>query len=986
MPARQRLAMLRAVAASALPRRARATATAEDLVPPPRELKYPFAASATVPAPKDAVFAVLADPERMAEWLTLHTGWVGSPPASFAEGARFAQRVKLMGMPTEVRWTISGVRPPSALHLDGTGPMGIVVGLYLSLGTAGSGTLVRIDGGVEGGSADGPLGPMVARNLADAMVKSLSRLSAAVNRAPDPSRSGAAPSQPDSALSKPGLAPTSVVAKPRLPKPAPVRHERTGSEIDAWTPVIVGVGQVSERSTDPLGADPVSLAVRALRAAEQDCGAAGVLRAADSVAYVPSVSWQYPDGAALIATALGASPAETVRSSTFGGDGGLRLINDAAASIASGHAAIVLVGGAEAAATAAAAEKAGRELGWPDQPEGTAPDRVVGADLEPNNGPETGAGLVAPIWMYALIESAIRGKAGLSRPQHLSRITALWSRFSEVAAANPFAWLPERRSADSLAGATGENRPISAPYAKLLTANLQVNQATGTILCSAAAATSLGIPQDRWVFPHAGAHATDEWFVSERADMASSPAIKAAGTAVLEHAALDISDISHIDLYACFPSAVEIAASELGLPLDDPHRPLTVTGGLTFAGGPGNNYSGHAIANLVPLLRSEPEAFGLATALGWYSTKHAAGVFSAQPPLRLFADIDADLRLAWPPARRALSDYAGTAVLEAYTIPYDRDGQPSAAVITALTPSGDRVVRRISDPAPFLANDPLGWTLEFAADGGVTVSDTSRSPLPSPGEPPLIVEWHGPVTVFRLNRPAVRNAIDLATACALERAVDAFEADPGARVAVLTGSDTTFCSGMDLKAAARGEYPITEGRGLLGLTARPPAKPLIAAVEGAALAGGCELALAADLIVAAEDAQFGIPEVKRGLIAAAGGVLRLARSLPRSTALELALTGTPLPARRLHDLGLINRVTSPGKALEIALELAQEIAANAPLAVLASKRIVDEHRDWSTAEAFDRLSDFAGEVIGSADATEGIRAFAEGRAPHWKGH
>lgn len=231
----------------------------------------------------------------------------------------------------------------------------------------------------------------------------------------------------------------------------------------------------------------------------------------------------------------------------------------------------------------------------------------------------------------------------------------------------------------------------------------------------------------------------------------------------------------------------------------------------------------------------------------------------------------------------------------------------------------------------------------------------------------MLVEWHGPVTVIRLNRPEVRNAVDLATARALERAIDAFDADPDARVAVLTGAGPVFCAGMDLKAAARGEYPITEGRGLLGLTARPPRKPLIAAVEGAALAGGCELALAADLIVAAEDSLFGIPEVKRGLVAAAGGVLRLARALPRATALELALTGEPMPARRLHDLGLINRVVAPGTTYQSAIDLAILIAGHPTAAVLSSKRIVDEQLDWRGDEAFEHLAEIAGEVLGSAN-------------------
>lgn len=982
-------------------------------VEPPRELAYPFTAAAEISASPDAVFAVLAEPARMADWLVMHTGWPGTPSGSIEVGARFAQRVKLMGMPTEVRWTVVGLDQPRTVWLDGTGPMGIVVGFYLSLVPTVGGTTVRIDGGVEGGTADGPLGPMVARNLAEAMQKSLSRLAEVVTRpAPGGSVQAGTGSQAASGARTTGRAGTATARpappRPARAKPAPIRHERSGQDIDPWTPVIVGVGQVSERSTEPLGGDPVSLAVRALRLAAQDAGAgsasgtgsasgvgaggaeagpgAALLAAADTVGYVASVSWQYPDGAALIAEAVGAKPDETVQTSIFGGDGSLRLLNDVAAEIASGRTEIALLGGAEAAATAAAAERAGRDLAWPGQPEGTAPGRTVGVDTTPNTDVEIEAGLVAPIYVYALIESAIRGRLGLSPEQHRQQITALWSRFSGVAADNPHAWRPERHTPGELAATSDDNRPISAPYPKLLTANLQVNQASGIIVCSAAAAQRAGVPQDRWVFLHAGAHATDEWFVTERDDLASSPAIRAAGGAVLEHSGLSIDDIRHLDLYACFPSAIEIGAAELGLPLDDPERPLTVTGGLTFAGGPGNNYSSHAVANLVPRLRSDPDGFGLATALGWYLTKHAATVLSAQPPRRGFRDIDADLRLPRPAARKVDTGWTGPAMLEAYTVPYGRDGEPESGIVTAITATGDRVVRRVFDRAlidRLLAEDPLGWQLEITTDG-FAVSGTTAVALPAAGAPPVLVEWHGPVTVIRLNRPAVRNAVDLATARALEKAVDAYEKDPQARVAVLTGSDTAFCSGMDLKAAARGEYPVTEGRGLLGLTARPPRKPLIAAVEGAALAGGCELALAADLIVAAEDAVFGIPEVKRGLVAAAGGVLRLARSLPRSTALELALTGAPMPARRLYDLGLINRVTPSGKALETALDLAHDIAANAPLAVYLSKRIADEHHDWSSAEAFDRLADIAGEVIGSEDAVEGVRAYAEKRTPIWK--
>ena len=261
-----------------------------------------------------------------------------------------------------------------------------------------------------------------------------------------------------------------------------------------------------------------------------------------------------------------------------------------------------------------------------------------------------------------------------------------------------------------------------------------------------------------------------------------------------------------------------------------------------------------------------------------------------------------------------------------------------------------------------------------------------RDALPAPPPAPLRTHRDGEdVLVITLDRPAVRNAVDRATALALERAVDDAEADPTVRAIVLTGAGGTFCAGMDLAGAHRGEVPVTDRRGPLGLTAEPPTKPTIAAVEGSALAGGFELVLCADLVVAAEDATFGLPEAKRGLLAAAGGLWRVGTRLPRPVALELALVADPLPAVRLHELGLVNRLVPPGTALEAALDLAHRIAANAPLSVTVGKQIVDAAPTWSPEEGFERQSELAGPVVLSDDAREGVAAFAEKRAPHWTG-
>jgi enoyl-CoA hydratase len=249
----------------------------------------------------------------------------------------------------------------------------------------------------------------------------------------------------------------------------------------------------------------------------------------------------------------------------------------------------------------------------------------------------------------------------------------------------------------------------------------------------------------------------------------------------------------------------------------------------------------------------------------------------------------------------------------------------------------------------------------------------------------VLRERRGRVLLITINRPDQRNAVNAAVAAGIADALDDLDADPELSVGVITGAGKGFCAGMDLKAFVAGERPFIEGRGFAGITQRAADKPLIAAVEGFAVAGGLEVALACDLIVASRGARLGIPEVKRGLIAAGGGLLRLPRSLPRNVAMELALTGDPIEADRAYELGLVNRIAEPGEALTAALELAETIAANGPLALAATKRVMIESPDWPDSEFFERQQPFRDSAFNSEDAREGAMAFAERRAPVWKG-
>jgi len=294
-----------------------------------------------------------------------------------------------------------------------------------------------------------------------------------------------------------------------------------------------------------------------------------------------------------------------------------------------------------------------------------------------------------PVQVYPMFETAIRASAGRSVEEQLVVASELWSRFSEVAAQNPFAWLPVARSAEEIRTPSSSNRMIGFPYTKFMNSNNDVDMAAALIICSAAKAEELGVPEDRWVFVHSGTDCHEHTYVSNRWTFAETPAIELGGRLALDLAGMTIDDIDIVDLYSCFPSAVQLGARSLGLPLD---RQLTRTGGLSFAGGPWNNYVMHGIASVMDDLRAGAGTTGLVWANGGYATKHSFGVYSTEPPLDGFKHGSPQDQIDVLPRRELADgeDAAGPVTIEAYTVMHDREGEPESAFVACLLDDGRR--------------------------------------------------------------------------------------------------------------------------------------------------------------------------------------------------------------------------------------------------------------------------------------------------------
>jgi acetyl-CoA C-acetyltransferase len=497
--------------------------------------------------------------------------------------------------------------------------------------------------------------------------------------------------------------------------------------LDPRTPVIIGVGQFLNRPTAD-GApeagelEPTDLMVEALRAAETDSGATGVLPQVGVVAVVPVVSWRYRDPGRLVAASVGCDDASTW-TLTLGGNSPQSLLNRLCTDVQAGRADLGVVVGGEAYRTRMAARKAERTLPWSRQAEDLAPTWSDGDTFEFGHPAELARGIVMPTQSYPLFENALRHDSGASAEDHLTRVGRMWADYSRVAAHNPFAWRHESFTAAEVTTPTAGNRLIGYPYTKRMVSNPDVDMASAVIIASVAKARALGVAEDRWVFPHAGTDAVDP-VMSERPDFVSSASIGVAGNLALELAGVSIDDVDHLDVYSCFPSAVQIACRELGIDAFDPQRPLTVYGGLCFAGGPWNNPVGHAIASMVGVLRHDPGSFGFVTANGGIIEKHAFGVYSTEPPATEFRwerpqdTVDAAGRVS------VTTDHDGPATVEAWTVMHDRDGSASRAHAACRTPEGMRTWGVTDDPglmAAFEAGDPIGDKVQIGSEGRLDV-------------------------------------------------------------------------------------------------------------------------------------------------------------------------------------------------------------------------------------------------------------------------
>ena len=487
--------------------------------------------------------------------------------------------------------------------------------------------------------------------------------------------------------------------------------------VDPRTPVVVGAAQVLQRTDDLAEArGPIDLMARSVRDAIADSGA--TVATADEVTVVRSLSTRDRNPAQAVARRAGIAAARHGLT-PHGGNSPQWLVNDAASRIAAGELDCAVLTGGESARSRRRAKAAGADLPWMTDDESDAPPVAVGEDVDLSHPAEIAARIVLPIEIYPMFDVALRAEAGLGIDAHRARIAELWSRFSSVAARNPSAWSRTAMTSEQIAEPGPRNRMVGFPYTKSMNANNDVDMAAALVLCSVGRAEALGIPRDRWVFPVSGADCREHQYVSHRWSFTRLPAVELGARLALDLAGLSAADVGLVDLYSCFPSIVQLGTAAIGI---DPSRESTVTGGLSFAGGPFNNYSMHAIATMVGLIREGRSPHGFVWANGGYATKHSFGVYSATPAPWRHASPQAEIDSMPSRALATGADAAGNATVEAYTVVHGRDGRPARAIAAVRTPDGARAWATSDDEAlggAMCSEEWVGRPVRVTQDGGL---------------------------------------------------------------------------------------------------------------------------------------------------------------------------------------------------------------------------------------------------------------------------
>ena len=497
------------------------------------------------------------------------------------------------------------------------------------------------------------------------------------------------------------------------------------------TPIIIGVGQQTWPLIDA-SRTPVDALHAAAANALADAGHSGLLDAIDTVATVrfiadttPGIGALFPrDPGAQLAHRLGIRNAAFFQG-TIGGNTPQYLVNHFASALAQGAHSVVLLAGAELLATLFDALRSGADITAWATGEGLAPP-TLGKERDGHRATELAHGLYEPINTYPLFENSLRHHLGSSLTEHSAHIAEVCSRMSRVAAGNPHAWRPQFHSATDISTVAQNNRYIGYPYTRVMNPILAVDMAAAVILTTVGKARALGIAQSQWIYLRGGADVNDTWFVSERPTLHHSPAINRAWNAVSAYSGISLDEVSRFDIYSCFPSAVQVACNEIGIsPLDE--RGVTVTGGLPYFGGPGNNYSLHAIAEMVTSLRSAGTAHGLVTANGLYLTKHSLGLYSTEPPAQPWQDIaSAELQqhIDGAPRLSLAADPTGMATVETYTVGFGREG-PKQGIVIARNAAGERVIANTASDAAtlnqLLEHDPIGHSGKVRIVDGINI-------------------------------------------------------------------------------------------------------------------------------------------------------------------------------------------------------------------------------------------------------------------------